>query len=950
MVALPDSTLSLPTKSNRFNPELVERDPDLRGSLLAESMFDLLRDGATLITATPRLSREIVQAYNQSQLQNGLTSWNTPDVLPYSPWVERTWKHLRTDSGNRQARLDVVLNPSQSRQLWKKVIHQDIQSNGGDTEHLWNINATVRSAMEAWRICQQWNIEFNDFGDFCLTDHRSFSRWARAYQSYFRQRQWLDPYQLPDQIATRIKQGIQPDLPHLVWAGFGNLNPEQERLIECLRTSGIRISISKPDGQPASEQKFLEFESGRDQWLAAAQWAKHILTRNPEHRIAIVAPDLVRSRQGIELEFTRTLCPASIINPEKYYDRPFHIALGKQLTAYPVVRSAINLLTLFTEKPVRFEAIACMLIDPWTRSATREMAQRHQFEYRYRQQFAHEVKVSDIWTRITRDTANGDSPEPAPELVRIFNRLQPLLRRSRQKNPCSEWAGIFTQWLDGFGWPGDETLGSAEHQVVQAFRKEVLNLATLDLVESRTTLAEALSVLNERLTTQPFEPESAKVNIEIMGILESAGIQFDAVWFGNLNEKEWPPRLNKSPFVPATLQSEAGYFKADFDLNYAQAIDLQQQLTHQCHEIVFSRPRFDEEVEQSPSPLVSWSTASSDATPPEPSLFDHYQRHKPLLEVFEDRIGIPVTTPNIRGGTAIIENHSACPFRSYAIHRLNARENEYRQPGLDAMGRGALVHRILEKIWQRVKTLENLRAMEPTRLERLTVEVIDDCSRFGLNQSGLGRGFLKVQTRWLTNLMRQWFDTELTRNQDFQVAGTEKKYLLKLGDLELFIKVDRIDRLADGSCVVVDYKTGMTNSVSTWVGDRPEHPQLPLYALAIIRDSGNNDIIECMAYGRVRHADCGYQGISIKHEFDAKTGGARVVPLPQARINGVSLSWPDLLAHWNTRLEQIAQSFSEGQAEVNPRDGTVCKNCNLTGLCRRHEFNENPDHETGLTA
>ncbi len=939
----------------------MSADPDLRGSLLAESMFDLLRDGATLITATPRLSREIVQTYNQNQLQNGQTAWDTPDVLPYPSWVERTWKRLRTGSGNRQAGLDVVLNPSQSRQLWKKIIHRDIQSNGGDTEHLWNINATVRSAMEAWRICQQWNIEFNDFGDFCLTDHRSFSRWAREYQSYSRQCQWLDPYQLPGHIVTRIKQGMQPDLPHLVWAGFDNLSPDQESLIECLRTSGIRISLSKPDGQPAPEQKFLQFESGRDQWLAAAQWARRRLARDPEQRIAIVAPDLVRSRQDIELEFTRTLCPASLIDPEKYYHRPFHIALGKQLATYPVVRSAINLLALFTEKPIRFEAIACMLIDPWIRGATREMAQRHQLEYRYRQQFAHETKASDVWPRIIRDAADDDFPEALSDLSRIVNHIKPLLPRSRQKNPCSEWAGICTQWLDGFGWPGDETLGSAEHQVVQAFRKEILNLATLDLVESRVTLGEALSVLNERLATQPFEPESAKVNIEIMGILESAGMQFDAVWFGNLNEKEWPPRLNKNPFIPAALQSEAGYFKADFDLNRNYAGGLQRQLTHQRREIVFSRPRFEEEVEQSPSPLVSWSTASSDAAPPEPSLFDYYQRHKPLLEVFEDRIGIPVTTPDVRGGTAIIENYSACPFRSYAIHRLNARENEYRQPGLDAMGRGDLVHRILEKIWRQIKTLENLRAMEPARLERLIVEVIDECSRSGFNQSGLGRGFHKVQTRWLTNLMRQWFDTELTRNQDFQVVETEKKYPLKIGGLELSIKVDRIDRLADGSCVLIDYKTGITSNLSAWIGERPRHPQLPLYALALIRDSGSDDMIECMAYGRVRHADCGYQGISIHHEFktdietDEKTGstrvqsgGARVIPLPKVRVNRklLSLSWPQLISHWDTRLGQIARSFARGQAEVNPRDNAACENCNLTSLCRRHEFAENPTPET----
>ncbi len=929
--------------------------PDFKGSLLAESTFAPLRAGATLITATPRLSREITQAYNQSQLQNGQTSWNTPDVLPYPSWVASAWKRLSTDSGKRTAGADVVLNHSQSRQLWKNIIHRDIQSNGDNTEPLWNISATARSAMEAWRICQQWSIEFNDPRGFHLTDHRSFSKWAREYQSYLQKRQWLDPYQLPTHIVMRIEQGMQPDLPHLVWAGFDNLNPQQKRLIQCLRTAGIQINLLKPDDQPALQQKFLEFESGRDQWLAAAQWAKRRLALDPEQRIAIVVPDLVRSRQDIELEFTRTLCPNSLIDPDKYYDRPFHIALGRQLATYPVVRSAINLLALFTEKPVRFEVIACMLTDPWIHGANREMAQRHHLEYRYRQQFAHETTVADAWTRIIRDTTDGDSPAAAPGLARMLNRLKPLLEQSRGKKTCSEWVGIFTQWLDGFGWPGDETLGSAEHQIARAFRKENLNLATLALIESSVTLGEALSVLNERLATQPFEPESAKVNIEIMGILESSGIQFDAVWFGNLNENEWPPRLNKNPFIAAALQSEAGYTNADFDLNQAHASNLQRQLVSQCREIVFSRPRIEEEVEQPPSPLVSWPAASFDTTPPtclEPSLLDHYQRHKPLLEVFEDCIGIPLTTPDVRGGTAVIENHSACPFRSYAIHRLDARENEYRQPGLDAMGRGILIHRILEKIWRQIKTLENLRVMESDELEKLIGETIDDCSRSGFNQSGLGRGFHKVQTRWLTELMLQWFNMERARHQDFQVIETERKYLLDLGGLKLSVKVDRIDRLADGSCVLIDYKTGLTDGIATWIGERPQRPQLPLYALAVIRDRENENIIECMAYGRVRHADCGYQGVSIHHEFDDRIEGPRVIPLTTARVGRklLAFSWPDLLDHWNTRLEWIARSFAEGHAEVNPRDSKVCKNCNLTSLCRRHEFAENPAAETDLPA
>ena len=937
------------------------RDSDPGSGLVDDSTFDSLRDGATLITATPRLSREIVEAWNRRQLQNGLTVWDTPDVLPYPSWVERTWKRLRAHSGNRQIQPEVVLSSSQSRRLWKKIIHRDIQSNSEDTAPLWNINATVRSAMEAWRICQQWSIDCADFGDSCLPDHHSFSGWAEAYRSYCHQRQWLDPHQLPGHIVTCIKQDRQPCLPSLVWVGFDHLTPAQENLIQSLRTAGIQVNLLKPDAYVAPQKQYREFDSGRDQWRAAAQWAKCILERNPNRRIAIVTPDLAPSRRDIELEFTRALCPASITRPEKYYDRPFHIALGRQLASYPVIRSAINLLSLFTEKSVRFEAIACMLTDPWTRGAAREMPRRHQLAYRYRRKFAHEIKVCDAWRRISKDASKGDPPKPAPELARIFRQLEPLLQYAGQKKPCSGWVGTFTQWLDGFGWPGDEPLGSVEYQVVRAFRKEILNLATLDLVESRVTLAEALSILNERLSAQPFEPESAKVGIEIMGILESAGIRFDAVWFGDLNEKEWPPRLNKNPFIPATLQVQAGYFKADFGLNHAHAGDLQRQLTRQCREIVFSRPRFEEEVEQSPSPLVSWPDPSSDAAALEPSLFERYRQYRPALEVFEDPIGLPVADPKIRGGMAVIKDYSDCPFRSYAIHRLGAKEYEYPQPGLDAMGRGALIHEILERIWRQIETLANLRALAQGEFERLIERVIDNCNQSAVRKSGLGAGFHEAQARWLKDLIRQWCEVELARNHDFRAIAIEKEYLLKLGGLELSFKVDRIDRLADGSFILIDYKTGMTHGLSNWVGERPRQPQLPLYALALLADYGHETPVEAMVYGRVRHADCGYHGIAIEHEFveagnrqGKSQGKPQVTPLPQA-LKGLRNKIPpssrsELLDYWKVQLERIARSFAAGRAEVDPRESTVCRNCNLTGLCRRHESGENPDLEMDSTA
>ena len=54
--------------------------------------------------------------------------------------------------------------------------------------------------------------------------------------------------------------------------------------------------------------------------------------------------------------------------------------------------------------------------------------------------------------------------------------------------------------------------------------------------------------------------------------------------------------------------------------------------------------------------------------------------------------------------------------------------------------------------------------------------------------------------------------------------------------LQLDLKVDRIDRMPSGKYVVLDYKTSDNLNVEDWDGDRPDAPQLPLYAVKSGRD------------------------------------------------------------------------------------------------------------------
>ena len=81
----------------------------------------------------------------------------------------------------------------------------------------------------------------------------------------------------------------------------------------------------------------------------------------------------------------------------------------------------------------------------------------------------------------------------------------------------------------------------------------------------------------------------------------------------------------------------------------------------------------------------------------------------------------------------------------------------------------------------------------------------------------------------LERLLQQWLRIEADR-PPFEIADTETTTTAELGGLKLHIKADRVDRYADGRHAILDYKTSKNLSLSGWESERPDAPQLPLYA------------------------------------------------------------------------------------------------------------------------
>ena len=81
----------------------------------AEQLYAEMAGGATVVTTTTRMSRTLSHDYEQWKLAAGEAVWETPDVLPWSSWVLRTWEQAVVADALMPPKL--LLSVEQERQV-----------------------------------------------------------------------------------------------------------------------------------------------------------------------------------------------------------------------------------------------------------------------------------------------------------------------------------------------------------------------------------------------------------------------------------------------------------------------------------------------------------------------------------------------------------------------------------------------------------------------------------------------------------------------------------------------------------------------------------------------------------------------------------------------------------------------------------------------------------------
>jgi ATP-dependent helicase/nuclease subunit B len=171
------------------------------------------------------------------------------------------------------------------------------------------------------------------------------------------------------------------------------------------------------------------------------------------------------------------------------------------------------------------------------------------------------------------------------------------------------------------------------------------------------------------------------------------------------------------------------------------------------------------------------------------------------------------------------------------------------------------------------------------------------------------------------------------------VLQTESRQYLQLGELKLSLQVDRIDQLANGSQLIIDYKTSKLNAIEHWLGARPPQPQLPLYCLTLNQLNSAAAQITGIAFATVHPTKMTFKGLydETVHDHREPFPGAIATNTIKDLItppHAIQTHWQQLIITWRQTLTRLSDDFCNGYAAVDPAHPTTCHTCQLQALCR----------------
>jgi probable DNA repair protein len=890
-----------------------------------EELFGRLVAGhagrACVVTPNRRLAAALAREFDDARAAEGLAAWESADVLPWPAFLERLWDEaLHAPAGGG---LPLLLAPEEEDALWESIV--------GGSRHAKELLSTAspaRLCREAWGLLHGWRLK--PAGADANEDAKAFAEWSARYEKRTREAGLVEAARLPDALAPRLGEPGMALPGTLVLYAFDLPTPQMRDFLDALARAGTEVLACAPPAREGAAVR-LPLASPGEEIATAARWARSRLeaasgaARAP--RIGVVVPDLAQSRRAVERVFAATLHPGFNAPGAPGGTRAFGLSLGRPLGEYALVKDALGVLGL-AGREVAFEDASRLLRSPFLAGAGPEMAARARLDAALRERAGVTVSVDRLLALV-----EADGMPRAPVLAARLAQLAAYRRSDLfAARPPSAWARAFSEALRVAGFPAGRSLDSTEYQALAKWHEVLAGFARLDRVTGRMGFQEALERISRLAGEATFQPATPEVPVQVMGILESAGLEFDHLWVSGLDEGAWPLAARPNPFLPIRAQRAAGIPEADASSSFELDRRITEGWLRAAPEVVVSHPLARGEAQSAASPLIA-AIPPGDRDAVAATRFATWREAihaAPALERLADERGPALVGNAGPGGTAIFRDQAACPFRAFAAHRLRSGAPEVPQPGLTAADRGSLLHAVLAAAWGRIRDKGTLDGLGPDALEAILGEAADaaiERLRRRSPQALEGR-FAALERRRLVSTVLAWLGHERGRG-DFEVVARESKIAVSFGGVTVNAKLDRMDRLAAGGCAVIDYKSGEPR-VAAWLGERPDEPQLPMYAL------GSGEDVAAIAFARVKPGKNAFKGLA---RAEGLLPGVGPVSKDRSRLASAYADWNELRQGWQRELDALGRAFAQGDARLDPKNGALtCAGCGERLVCRVAEL------------
>lgn len=892
-------------------------------SRLPVAIEDAFQTGALILTANLRAARWLRHEYAQLMRSEGRKAWKTPPIEDWDTWIRRLWQ----SAGLLDDDVPLLLTELQELQIWLRMQRDDASL-------LVSPASMAKLAAGAYELLCSYEAHAERNYAWGHTDAEHFQQWAAAFDRECRRQQWLSRGHLEARLAAAIDIKSLPLPSQILLVGFDRVTPAQEEVLGALRRQGILVAASLHEDAPR-DIGFVRADDLQDEIEVCAGWVRRLLeSSDDEIRVGIVVPDVGAIRGEMARIFRRILMPEAddiTASPDAV---PFEFSLGQPLSTVPVIRAALLLLQ-WASAPLREEELSWLLLSGFVTETDTETlaAARLDASLRDACSLSMEIALPSFREKLQR----------WPQLQRLQSRLLSMEkmtganRFAEADREPSRWVELLPTLLANAGWPGGRHADAVQFQAMAKWERALEDVALLDFDARLVRFADFLRILESHCEETLFAAESVGAPVQIMGALEAAGQCFDALWFLGVDDGSWPLRGSMHPLLPNHVQQKTkmphATPQADFELSQA----ITKSLLASAPVVRISHPARNKDGELRPSPLlalvagdVQWQSSREFSAM---HMISREEHSPAALEEIVDASG-EILWPSERsaGGSDVLRDQAACPFRAFASKRLGAQELNRSDWGLTASERGNLLHRVLEAIWSpefgRLHSLDDLLTAKnggslPSLIDdAIAVVFANELGSIEDRDLWL-RAYLDSEKRRLSKRLTEWLNLEATRVPFEVIACEEDLNDVSVGGLKLRLRADRIDQLPDFSRLLLDYKTGDVGTAD-WKVPRPTDPQLPLYAAF-----GNVEDVCGLLIARIRAGETCMTGRvrdAKRQLFSDISAASSLVKRPYSDIER---------DEWMNALLVLAQGFLRGDADVDPKDGrATCQYCPLPGLCR----------------